>query len=170
MKDFQAIAISQAETLNKQAADIQRLIRDVATAKDEAYAALALAGKYAQQAGVAANEESVRLAAADDAYWRGRLEREHHALEMFHDEIIRNVLINFLQQHKDDGLTGDQVQWAIKHIKDANAGCRRYAEQGRKYHEALGEALGKASNPPATSKRKPRRVETYELPMCENAS
>lgn len=136
-KDFEQIALSQAETLNEQAQHVQQLIRDVNVAKDEMRAALALAGKYALKAGVAADEESVRLAAAEDAYWLGRLEREKNALEMFQVEIIRNVMINYLQKFEDTGLTAEQVQRVIKHIKGAHEGCRRRVEQGPKYHEAI---------------------------------
>lgn len=155
-RDFEAIALSQAETLNGQAEQIRELIQERNAAKGEAESAQILASKYAAQAGVPADEESVRVAAEWDTYWRTRLEREHHALEMFQDEIIRNVLINFLQQYEDRGLTPEQVQRVVKHIKVANDGCRRYAESVKS---------PAAKQPPAKSARakKPTVVEV-DLP------
>lgn len=164
MKDYQAIALSQAQTLNEQAAHIQELIRKVNAAKDDAHTARALAGKYALKAGAPSDEESVRLAAAEDAYVRIRLEIEHHALEMFHDEIIRNVMINYLQKFENAGLTADQVQHVIKHIKAANDGCRRYAEKAPKYHEMA----SRSAEPPKSTG--PQPVETYELPLFDGAA
>ncbi len=164
MKDFESIALSQAKTLNEQAARIQELIREVNTVKGDAHSARALAGKYALKAGMPADEESVRLAAVEDAFVRARLETEHHALEMFQDEIIRNVMINYLQKFEDAGLTAEQVQHVIKHIKAAHDGCRRYAEKAPKYHEMV----GRAAEPPKSAQPKP--AETYELPLFDGAA
>lgn len=161
VKDYQEIALRQADTLNEQAARIRKLIREVEAAEEEARSARVMAGKYAEAAGVPVDEESIRLAAAEDTYWRGRLEREHHALAMFQDEIIRNVMINWLEVHEEHGLTADQVRRVIDHIKATNAGCSRYAEQGRKLHEALGQTTQ------PIPKRKPKRIETYELPLLD---
>lgn len=108
-KDFKAIAFSQAETMNGQAAQIRELIRDVQKAQGEAESARILAGKYAAKAGEPADEQSIREAAEWDTYWRTRLERENHAHDMFHQEIIFNVMINFLQDRVQKGLTGDGI-------------------------------------------------------------
>lgn len=150
-KDFKAIALSQADILNEQAERIRGLIQDVHKAQGEAESAHILAGKYAAKAGEPADEQSIREAAAQDAYWRTRLEREHHALEMFHDEIIRNVVINYLDKHVGTGLTPEQVRKVATHIRQASAGCRRHAENVKQ---------------PTSKPQKPktRRVETVDLP------
>lgn len=150
-KDFEAIAISQAETMNGQAEQIRELIRDVHKAQGEAESARILAGKYASKAGEPADEQSIREAAEWDTYWRTRLEREHHALEMFQDEIIRNVLINYLDKHVGTGLIPEQVRKVATHIRQANDGCRRHAE-------SVKQPTSKPQKP------KTRRVETVDLP------
>lgn len=150
-RDFEAIALSQAESMNEQAARIRELIAEVNKAKGEAESARILAGKYAARTGEPADERSIREATEWEIYWRTRLEREHYALEMFQGEIIRNVVINYLDKHVGAGLTPAQVRKVAAHIRQANDGCRRYAESVKS---------------PTNKPRKPkvRRVETVDLP------
>jgi hypothetical protein len=157
-RDFEQISLSQAETLNEQAARIRELIQQVNAAKGEAESARILAGKYAAQAGVPADEESVRVAAEWDAYWHTRLEREHHALEMFQDEIIRNVKINYLQRITPGSggvLTRERVLKVVDYIEKVNDACRRYAESVKS---------PAAKQPPAKSAR-PKKPAVVEVDL-----
>jgi hypothetical protein len=156
-RDFEAIALSQAETMNEQAAHIRKLIQDVNKAKGEAESARILAGKYAAKAGEPADEQSIREAAEWDTYWRTRLERENHAHDLFHQEIICNVMINVLQKRESVGLTGEEVQRVVAHIKAANDSCRRHAE-------SVKSPAVKSKAATKTAKPRKRRVETVDLP------
>ncbi|MER7077938.1 hypothetical protein SAMN02982929_07186 [Saccharopolyspora kobensis] len=87
-KDYQAIALGQAEDLKKQADRIRELIRERDAAKSETEAAYDLAAQYAERLGVdLARDEALKYVAQ---YWeaRGGLEKRLSALETFHWDVL----------------------------------------------------------------------------------
>lgn len=88
-KDFETIAISQAEEMNKQAERIRELIRERDREKSNAEAAYDLAEQYARRLGVDIGRDDVLKYV--EQYWdqRGGLEKRVNELETFRWDVFQ---------------------------------------------------------------------------------
>ncbi|PXY20845.1 hypothetical protein [Prauserella muralis] len=88
-KDYRAVALAQADEMERQARRIRELIRERNDATSNAEAAYDLAERYARKVGVdIARDDVLRYV---EHYWqqRGGLERRLHQHDTFHWDVLR---------------------------------------------------------------------------------
>lgn len=114
MDDYKSVALSQAETLSKQAGRIRELIRERDAAKSDREAALDMAEQYARMAGVDVSREDLIRGVAD--YWRHRRDRESWVsqLETFHWDVLATV--REIEDGISQGLVGGEASGLVQRI------------------------------------------------------